>query len=52
MPPDEFADIPAEYRAMPRAQLEVIAATPVASLMPNTLGDAKAELLRRGREHA
>jgi hypothetical protein len=52
MPPDEFADIPNEYRIRPRANLEEIASAPPGAYMPNILGYAKAELLRRGREYA
>lgn len=52
MPSDEFADIPDEFRTRTRAQLEEIASAQPGAYMPNILGYAKGELLRRNREYA
>ena len=48
--PSEFADIPDEFRAKTRAQLEQIVGAPAGKEMLNNIGYADAELVRRDRE--
>jgi len=53
MPPDEFADIPDEFRAMTQAQLELVARA--SGQMPDQarrIAYARVEHLRRDREYA
>ena len=53
MPPDEFADIPDEFRAMTQAQLELVATS--SGRMPDQarrIAYARVEPLRRDREYA